>query len=450
MLGRSIVSAIIAVALACAAVPARAAFQVQRVVSPGGIEAWLIEDHRVPITALRVTFRGGSALDPAGKEGLALMAASLLDEGAGDIAANQFQKELADKSIAFNFNAGLDNFSGSIKTMTRYRDRAFDLLGLALTKPRFDADAIDRVRREMEISIQSKLGDPGSVARRKLMETVFAGHPYARPSEGTPASLRAIAAQDLRAFAKARFGQDQLLVTVAGDISPAELGPALDRIFGKLPAKAAPFSVPEAVVKGAGETITIERDRPQTVITMAEAGIKRNDPDWYVGQILNHALGGGGFDSRLMEDVRGAGTKRGLAYGVSSAFTPFQHAGLIQVGSATKNATAGELIDIIKDELGKVQASGITEDEVKLAKIYISGSLVLTLTSTDRLASVLMQLREENLAIDYLDRRDALIDAVTLEQTKQVAAKLIDPARMTTILVGKPEGLKSAAAAPKP
>jgi zinc protease len=439
MIGRF---AVIVMMVSCLAMPTRAAFQIQRVVSPGGIEAWLIEDHHVPIMALDLSFQGGAALDPKGKEGLALMTASLMDEGAGTLDSTAFQKELADKSITFNFNASLDSFSGSVKTLTKYRDRAFDMLALSLTKPRFDADAVERVRREMVTTISSNLGKPNWIARRKVMETVFEGHPYSRPINGTVPSLNAINVADMRGFLKARIGRDQLLVTAAGDITPAELGQALDRIFAGVPAKAAPFSIPEATIHGAGQTIVIQREgAPQTIISMAEAGIKRDDPDWYTGQILNYTLAGGGFNSRLMEDVRGAESKRGLAYGISSSFAAFKHGGIIQIASATKNSTAGEVLGIVKDELGRVHKDGITEAEITDAKTYITGSFPLSFTSTDKLAGLLMQLREENLGIDYLERRDGLIDAVTLDDAKRVAARLINPDAMMTVLVGKPEGL---------
>jgi zinc protease len=434
--------------LAAAALPASAAFKIQRVVSPGGIEAWLVEDHRIPLMALNLAFRGGTALDPAGKEGLAQMSAALLDEGAGPLDATAFQKELADKSISMSFGADLDNFSGGIKTLTRYRDRAFEMLALALTQPRLDPDAIERIRNEMVTEIATDLGNPGWVARRTLMETLFAGHPYARPPQGSVASIRAVTADDVRGLIKSRFGRDQLLVTAAGDITAAELGPALDRIFAALPEKAAPFSVPDVTAKGAGETITIKREIPQTIITMAEGGMLRSDPDWFAGQIVNYALGGGGFSSRLMEDVRGAGSKRGLSYGISSAMTAYRHSGLVFAGGSTRNATAGEVVGIIKTEFGKVDHAGITKTEIEDAKTYITGSFPLSLTSTDRLSALLMQLRVQDLGIDYLDRRDGLINRVTLDDTKRVAARMLDPAKLTTILVGQPEGLDKLPGAP--
>jgi zinc protease len=444
-LGAARLLAVLLLAICMVAAPAEAAFKVQKVVSPGGIEAWLLEDHRVPIMALNLSFRGGAALDPAGKEGLALMTASLMDEGAGDLNANVFQKELADDSIGFSFSADQDSFSGAIKTLTVHRDRAFALLATALAKPRFDADAIERVRNEMITSIATSMGNPNWVARRTLMETLFAGHPYARPSNGTIDSLRAITADDLRQFIGRRVGRDQLLVTAAGDITPEELGPALDTIFAGVPAKAEPFQIPNVTAKATGETITITRAIPQTVIIMGEPGMERTNPDWFAGQVVNYALGGGGFSSRLMEDVRGAGAKKGLSYGISSNFVPYQHSGLVLAGGSTKNATAGEVLDIIKGEFGKVHDDGITEAEMNDAKVYISGSFPLSLTSTDRLSALLMQLRVNDHGIDYLDKRDAQIDAVTLQDTQRVARALLDPAKLTSVLVGQPQGLPAAA-----
>jgi zinc protease len=229
-------------------------------------------------------------------------------------------------------------------------------------------------------------------------------------------------------------------VTAAGDITPAELGPALDKIFAGLPAKAAPFQIPDVTANATGETISIPLAKPQTVIIMGEPGIKRTDPDWFAGQVVNYALGGGGFSSRLMEDVRGAGTKRGLSYGFSSSLVPYQHSGLVLAGGATKNATAGEVVDIVKTEFGKVHKDGITQTELNEAKTYISGSFPL---------SLLMQLRVNNLGIDYLDKRDAQINAVTMDGARRIAQKLLDPAKLTTVLVGQPQGV-SASAAPPP
>jgi zinc protease len=429
-----------------AALPAKAAFKIQRVVSPGGIEAWLVEDHRVPVMALDLSFRGGSSLDPKGKEGLAMLSASLLDEGAGDLNSTAFQKELGDKSIGLSFGADFDGVSGQLKTLTQFRDRAFEMLAMALEKPRLDPEPLERMRNEMVVSIATNLGNPNWIARRKMTETLLAGHPYSRPSNGTVPSVRSITVGDVRKFLKDRFGRDQMLITAAGDITPDELSALLDKTFARLPAKAAPFSVPEAAPKDVGDTITIQRGIPQTVISIGAPGMKRNDPDWYAGQIVNYVLGGGGFQSRLMDAVRGAGAKKGLSYGFSSAFVPYQHGGVVVAGGSTRNATAAETLGVVKSVFGKMHDDGVTEAEMNDAKTYLTGSFPLTLTSTDRLAALLMQLREQDLGIDYLDRRDALINGVTLADAKRVSARLLDPAKLTIVMVGQPEGFDKPAA----
>jgi zinc protease len=447
---KTLARSLVLLALACLmlAAPARAAFQIQRVVSPGGIEAWLLEDHRVPIMSLDLSFKGGAALDPKGKEGLAMLTASMLDEGAGDLTSTAFQKELADKSIGLSFGADLDSVTGQMKTLTQYRDRAFEMLGLALEKPRLDAEPLERMRNEMVTSIATNLGSPNYIARRKLTETLFAGHPYARSPSGTVASVRGITVADIRGFLKQRFGRDQMLITAAGDITPAELSALLDKTFTSVPAKAAPFTIPEAKPADTGTTVTIQRAIPQTVISIGAPGIKRDDPDWYTGQIINYVLGGGGFQSRLMDAVRGAGTKKGLSYGFSSAFAPYKYGGVVLAGGSTRNATAAETLGVVKAVFAKMYADGITQAEMTDAKTYLTGSFPLTLTSTDRLAALLMQLRVNDLGIDYLDRRDALIDGVTLDDAKRVAARLLDPAKLTVVMVGQPEGFDKPAATP--
>jgi zinc protease len=440
--------ALAALLLLATALPAEAAFKIQRVVSPGGIEAWLVEDHRVPLMALDLSFHGGSSVDPKGKEGLAMLSASMLDEGAGDLNSTAFQKELGDKSIGLSFGADLDSITGQLKTLTQHRDRAFEMLALALEKPRLDPEPLERMRNEMVVSIATNLGNPNWIARRKMTETLLAGHPYSRPATGTVPSVRSITAGDIRKFLKERLGRDHLLITAAGDITPDELSALLDKTFAALPAKAAPFSVPAATPKDTGSTITIQRGIPQTVMSIGAPGMKRDDPDWYAGQVINYVLGGGGFQSRLMDAVRGAGARKGLSYGFSSAFVPYKYAGVVVAGGSTRNATAAETLGVVKGVFDKMHQDGITEPEMNDAKTYLTGSFPLTLTSTDRLAALLMQLRVQDLGIDYLDRRDALINAVSLDDAKRVAARLLDPARLTVVMVGQPEGFDKPATTP--
>lgn len=423
--------------LVFAALPARA-MDIQRVVSPGGIEAWLVEDPKTPVVALEWAFEGAGAREPDGKSGLANLAARTLDEGAGPYDSQEFQARLLDLAIDLRFDAGRDGFGGSLKTLRDNRDEAFDLTRLAMTEPRFDQEAVDRIRASIEASLRRDQSDPNFVAQRAFYSMAFPGHGYGEEGRGTLETLPAITMDDLHAFAASQLGRDRLVVTAAGAISADELGQAIDRIFGGLPARSAGEPIADVAPKGNGETVVVERPTAQTIMLMGHEGISRKDPDWFAAYIMNYVLGGGGFNSRLMEEVR---TKRGLSYGVYSYLIPMDHAAVILAGGSTRNAVAGQALDLIRAEWRRMAEAGITADELADAKTYLTGSFPLQFKSTDAIARILLQVRRDRLGIDYLDRRSALIEAVTLEDVQRTARRLLDPARLLTVLVGQPEGV---------
>jgi len=427
-----------------AGLPAQAV-EVQRVVSPGGIEAWLVEDHTNPIIALELAFRGGAALDPDGKAGLAAFVSSTIDEGAGPLDSQSFQGELDNLSISLHFDAGLDSFSGSLETLTENRDRAFELLRLALTEPRFDAEPVERIRSQIIARLSREAEDPDAIAARTLRRLFFGSHPYARPSRGTEASIARIGAEDLRSFVAQRFGRDQLLVGVVGDITPEELAKALDDTLLALPATAAPFSVAEAAVGAAGEVVVIVKPIPQSVVALGQEGLRREDPDYYAAYVVNHVLGGGGFSSRLVEEVR---EKRGLAYSVYSYLAPMDHSALVAGGTATQNARVGESLDLIRQEWARMAEAGPTPEELDAAKRYLTGSFPLRFSSSDNIAGMLVGMQLEDLGIDYLDKRNGYVEAVTLEDAKRVARRLYKPDALTVVVVGTPEGVTPTREAP--
>lgn len=421
------------------------AVEVQRVVSPGGIEAWLVEDHTNPIIALELSFRGGAALDPDGKEGLASMASSVIDEGAGPLDSQSFQGELDNLSIGLRFNAGLDSFSGSLSTLTEHRDRAFELLRLALTEPRFDTEPVERIRSQIIARLSRETEDPDAIAGRTLRRLMFQDHPYARPTRGTEASVAGLTVDDLRKFVAGRFARDQLKVGVVGDITPAELAKALDDTFLALPAEAAPNGLPEAEIANGGETVIIGKPIPQSVVALAQVGIKREDPDYYAAYVVNHVLGGGGFSSRLVEEVR---EKRGLAYSVYSYLGPLDHGALIAGGVATQNARVGQSLDLIRQEWQRMADKGPSEKELEAAKRYLTGSFPLRFSGSANIAGMLVGMQRENLGIDYLDKRNGYIEAVSLADARRVAARVYKPEALTVVVVGEPEGVTATREAP--
>ena len=310
--------------LVALALPARA-MDIQRVVSPKhGIVAWLVEDHSVPVVSMSVAFRGGAALDPEGKAGLAEMTSDLIDEGSGDLDSQAYHKALENIAASVSFDAGPDNFTGALRTLSAKRDRAFELFRMALTVPRFDAEPVARVRAQILSSLRERQERPNYIASRLFYRTVFPGHPYGRPVDGTLESVPDITVADMKGFVARRLARDNLVVGVVGDIAASELATRLDDMFGALPEKSAPRDVPEATYGGAGKLQVVHKPIPQSVAIFGEPGIKRKDPDWYAALVLDQIFGSGTFSSRLMEEVR---EKRGLAYGVYAGLAPYRHAG---------------------------------------------------------------------------------------------------------------------------
>jgi len=427
-----------ALLLVLAALPARAT-EVQRVVSDSGITAWLVEDHSNPVISLSFAFRGGAALDPAGKAGLANFATGLLDEGAGDLDSQAFQAALARDAIKLSFDAARDNIYGDLQTLTKNRDRAAALLAKALTAPRFDAEPVARVRSQIIAGIRSDSTKPQARAGKALARVLFPDHPYGRPVAGTIESVQAIERAELKRFARTRLVRDRLIVGVAGDVTPAQLKTLLDTAFAGLPQSAAELpSVPEAGIAGAGEVVVLDQDVPQSWAVFGHGGIPRDDPDYYAASLINYILGGGAFASRLYEEVR---EKRGLVYSIYTYLDPRAHGSVIAGGLGAGNARVAEALDIVRREWRRLAESGPTKADLADAKSHQIGSFALRLSSTKGIAQILVAIQRENLGRDYIDRRKALIESVTLKQARRVARELLAPEDLTVVVVGRPEGV---------
>lgn len=417
--------------------------RIQRVVSPGGIEAWLVHDTTLPLVAIEIAFVGGSAQDPTDKPGVASLMSSLLDEGAGDLDSHAFQDRLAEKAIELRFDASRDTINGSLRTLSENLDPALELLRLSVTAPRFDDEAVERIRQSQLAVLRRRSTDPSSLASLGWSARAFPDHPYGRPVDGTLTSVPAITRADLAGFARRVLARDNLKIAVVGDITPEQLGAALDRTFGALPAKAELTPVPEVVPQGLGSIVVKELDVPQASIVYGGIGLKRNDPDFIPAFVLNHMLGGSAFSSRLFREVR---EKRGLAYSVYSQLAPLDHAGLLLGGTATKNDRAAESIELIRAEYLKLLTDGPSEEELADAKSYLIGSFALRFDSSAKVAAQLLQIQLDDLGIDYIDVRNKLVEAVTLADIKRVAGRLAkDPALLFSV-AGRPVGISPATA----
>ncbi|WP_292217954.1 pitrilysin family protein [Mesorhizobium sp.] len=420
------------------ALAARAAMNIQEVKSEKGITAWLVEDHTVPIVAIRFVFDGGTAQDPAGKEGLANLMTGLFDEGAGDLDSDAFQVKLDDAGAEMSFDAQRDGTYGSMRMLSEGKDAAFDLLTLAVNRPRFDQAPLDRVRAQVLSGIIANERDPNAIAQRKWLSAIYGEHPYSRPDEGTRQSIAAITTQDLGAFHKASFARDGLHVAVVGDIDAATLRRKLDQLFGDLPQKQALAPIADTQPK-LGQQLEVDYDLPQTSLQFAYPGVKRSAPDFFAAVLVNDILGGGTFTSRLYEEVR---EKRGLAYGVDSNLVDHEHSNALVITTATRSDRAAETLALVRQVVKGMAEQGPTEVELEAAKKYMIGAYAINnLDSSASIAATLLELQLDNLGIDYLQRRAALINAVTIADVKAAAKKLLssDPAIM---VVGPPLGSK--------
>jgi len=439
-----LILALIPALILTAALPARA-IEVQRVISAGGIEAWLVEDHSNPIIFLDLAFRGGAALDPAGKEGLANLVSGLIDEGAGELDSQAFQGRLAELSISLSFSSGRDTFSGEMMTLTENRETAFELLRLALTEARFDDEPVARIRSQILAGLARDSQNPKSIVGRTMSKVLFPEHAYGRPVSGTPATVPAITADDLRRFVAERFARDVMVVGVVGDIAAEELARRLDQTFLGLPKTAVPAEVAETTPDAQGGVVVIERDMPQSIVAFGHVGIARDDPDYYAAYVVNYILGGGGFSSRLYAEVR---EKRGLAYSVYSYLNPLERAALVMGGVATQNGRVAESLELIRAEWRRMAEAGPSETEVHDAKTYLTGSFPLRFSSSGRISGMLAGMQLHHLGIDYLERRNGLIEAVTLEDARRVAARLYDADKLTVVVIGRPDGITATRPAP--
>lgn len=408
-------------ALSLLSAPAFAAAKIQRVISPGGIEVWLVQDATVPLVALEYSFNGGSSQDATDKPGTGSFTANMLDEGAADLDSKAFHERLERRAIEMNFSVTRDYLRGSMRMLKENRDEAFGLLKLALTSARFDSEPLERVRSQMVSNARRETTNPVSIAGRKFWEQAYGTHPYARAPNGTVESLPTIQAADLKDYAKRTLAKDTLKVAVVGDIDADTVGKLLDTAFGGLPAKANLTPVPDATFGKVPQHSFTMLDVPQTSINFGAPAIARNDPDFMAAYIVNHILGGGTLSTRLYKEVR---EKRGLVYSVSESLVWMKKSSIFAGTTATRADKATETLDTISAEIARMGNEGPTQKELDEAKSFLKGSQMLALDTSSKFATALLQYQNDDLGIDYIDKRNGLVDAVTLDDARRVAKRI--------------------------
>ena len=418
-----------------AAVPA-AATEIQEITSPSGIKAWLVEDHTIPFTALNLAFRGGASLDAPGKRGAINLMTHTLEEGAADMDATGFATATEALGARISFDVGDDVLTVSSQLLSENRDEAAALIGAALSKPQFADDAVARVKGQILSLIRSEETDPNSIAQTALAKSVWGAHPYGSSINGTAESLAPLGSQDMIEAKNRVIARDRVIVGAAGDITPEELGLLIDKILADLP-EAGTAPLPEqAAFNPAAATEVIDWDSPQTVVAFALPGLKMSDPDYFAAFVADQILGGGGFSSRLMEEIR---EKRGLTYGVSTSLVNGVYGQSWMGGMSSSNASVAEGVEILQAELARM-AEGVTDKELADAKTYLTGEYPLRWDGNGKIAGILAGMQLIGLPIDYPQTRSAKIEAVTAEDVARVAAERLTSDQLHLVLVGRPEG----------
>ncbi|MEX0286648.1 MAG: M16 family metallopeptidase [Paracoccaceae bacterium] len=418
---------------------ALAGVQIQEVTSPGGVKAWLVEDHSIPFMALQVSFKGGASLDAPGRRGATYLMMGLLEEGSADLDAIAYTQALEALAASVEYDSTDDYVSISARFLSENRDQFIPLLRDTLMKPRFDQDAVDRVRDQVLSGLANDAKDPDKIASSAFSAMAFGDHPYGSSEKGTIESVSALTRDDMLGAHARVFARDRLVVGAVGDITPEALGEMLDTLFADLPESSVPLPDKADVTIAGGETV-IEYATPQSVAVFGQIGIDRHDEDFFAAYVLNQVLGGGSFESRLMSEVR---EKRGLTYGVYSYLAPRDYASIYLGSVASANDRIAEAIEVIRGEWERAATEGVSAQEVEDAKTYLTGAYPLRFDGNTRIARILVGMQMDDLPIDYIQNRNAKVEAVTLEDVNRVAAELLDPDGLHFVVVGQPQGLDS-------
>jgi zinc protease len=415
------------------------AVNVQQIVTPRGVRAWLVEDYAVPLLSLDFAFKGGSAQDPSGEPGAATMLAALLDEGAGSLDSQAFQQALDEKAIEISFHCDRDHIGGRMRTLIRNADRAAELLRFAINAPRLDEAPIMRVREQLSAGLRNEANDPGSLAGRTWRARSFPGHPYGAPSNGTLESLQKIERADLVTLERNLITRGGLYVGIVGAIDANRAAQLIDLIFADLPPTGVLANVADAAFGGLGTVEIVDLDVPQSTIRFGRPSLARRDPDYMASVVIAHILGGGsGLFSRLFREVR---EKRGLAYSVSTSVSTLDHASFFHGGTSTKNERAKESLGVITAEILDLSNNGPTGDELDKGRKYLVGSYPLRFDTSAKIASQLVHIQMDGFGPEWLVERNRLIEAVTMDQARRVSQRLFGDGAMSVAIVGRPVGL---------
>ena len=431
---RSAVAALLVALGAALASPALAIDIVEIDGPETGVPGLLVEDRANPIVTLRIAFDGGSLIERTGEEGLVNLLSTMLDEGAGDLDSETFQERLDALGVRFSADAQRESFRLGVSALEGRFDEAIELLALAMNEPRFDAEPLARMKRQLASSLDARNGTPRARTQREVAALVWGDHPYARSADGDAEVVRSADPDALRAIRERLFARDNATVAMVGAITPEEAAAAIDRLFAGLPESSGVEPVPPAAPRlGLDETFEVPGQQASLQVVLPAP--KREDEDFFAAFLVNHVLGGGTFTSRLYDELR---EKRGLTYGAGSGIATREAGATWNASVSTRPENAEEARRILVAEIERMAREGPTEEELEAAKAFVKGTYAINnLSSSASVAGVLLGIQRADLGTDYIDRREALIDAVTIEDARRVAAEYL--AAEPTIITVMPE-----------
>jgi zinc protease len=417
--------------------PIAAATDIQTLQTPSEIKVWLVEDHNIPFVAFELRFDGGAGLDPIEKGGVTNLMMGLLEEGSGEMTAQEFAAAKESLAASFGYRANQDSVSISARFLTENRDEAIALLRQSLIAPRFDIDAVERVRAQVLTGLKANKKDPNDLVSKAFNDEAYGDHPYARDDSGTIGTVTGLSIEDLKAAHQYAMVLDRAYVSAVGDITAQELTDLVENLMAGLP-ETSPRPLPEQASLGLTQGVqVIDYPTPQSVALFGHAGIDREHLDFFAAYLLNQIFGGSGFESRLMREIR---ENRGLTYAINSYLVSRDYADVYIGQFSSANDRVAEALDVLRAEWTKMARDGITQEELEHAQTYLTGAYPLRFDGNAKIARILVGMQMQGLDPSYIKTRNDKVSAVTLEQANTVAGWLYQPEMLRIFVIGQPEG----------
>jgi zinc protease len=408
------------------------ALDIKREVLDNGLTLLIVERHNLPMVTVTLGVKAGNLVEPEDKSGLANLTASLLSEGTAKRTGRQISEEIEFVGGSLGASGGSDYATVNLSVLKKDISLGFNLLSDVILNPSFTDDEIKKKVKKIKGSLKAGEEDPSFVASKAFMKEVFGNHPYGRLVQGSEACLDSIKRDDIVEFHKSYYTPDNSIMSVVGDITPGEVKALLDQYFSAWQMKRInPPSLPE-LTHARKKTIIIDKELTQANIVLGHLGVERSNPDYYAVSVMNYILGGGGFASRLMQNVR---EEKGLVYDISSFFSANRIGGAFEVSLQTKNESANEAIEEILKEIKKIRSEPVSEKELSDAKAFLTGSFPMRIETGARIANFLIAVEYYGLGMGYADKYPSYINGITREDVLRAAEKYLDPDNYVLVVV---------------